>query len=417
LSKAIFSIFLALLLIFSSSVQVYSSYAQDNILSNITSLSFVKVFPLLQDSLSLEGSGVSIGIGVDTHATFREDVILLTESSRKYAERETVTILTMSATSALSLIELSGEIDISLAYGAWSTNVPVNIVDMKLTIPTTIGSSNYMRLAETQLYSGTVPIVGIQVSIYMRPMIQYSTALRGDLLIQGPASATPTNLLWNQKTVTSQISFSQTTPIDVQLDNPKLLLNSFSISLEFRSVITFVPTPYVPLQIVSFTNYEVGASKVHLISFDPDYYALYTELQTSVNTLTSTLEEIQNNLMSLSNDISNLNHEVSSMNTMIQAIDLQINNVEGLTSNLSQNISAHESQIISLSTKVDGLSDDIINMVNDLSTLNTKVNQFTARDESSFIIIAIVSIVVSVISFGIALLSISKLGKFKSSLK
>jgi len=283
------------------------SYGQSEALSNSTPLSFIKIFPVVQRENTLSASGISIGVTVNSTLIYREDMVLLTKSSYKYAEKEKSTTLTIDTFNAISLLELSGNVTIYISYTLGRIDLPLKVIDIKYAVPETIGTSQEAIMGEYVLFSGTIPVIGTQVSIFMRPVVEYTPAFSGILTIQGPASATPTSLQWDQDSVMAQMNFSNSQPVSVFLSDPKLTLNDFRVVLEIYAIIIgVVSTPSMNLEMVNLGDYVISSSAVNLVSFEPNYYVLYTELQESYSTSASTLQQVQQSLVNLSNRLDQL---------------------------------------------------------------------------------------------------------------
>ena len=58
-----------------------------------------------------------------------------------------------------------------------------------------MGDAQEVILGEYLLFTGTIPIVGIQISLFMRPIIEYTPTLQGSLNIIGPATASTPSLI------------------------------------------------------------------------------------------------------------------------------------------------------------------------------------------------------------------------------
>lgn len=307
MKRFLLSIFFIVLLAY----PVNYSYAQNEGIKSATPLSFIKTFPIVQREGSLRASGISIGVKVNSKIVFREDMVLLTRSSYKYAEKGKSTTLGIDVSNAISLLELTGDVTISISHRLGSIDIPVKVMDIKYAVPETMGTSQYVIMEEHQLYSGTIPGLGIQVSIYVRPVVRYTPTLSGSLMIQGPASSTPTSLNWNQESVATQIDFSESEPVSVFLSDPRFTLNDFRFVLEIYAIIAVATTPSIELEIVNLGDYSLSSSTVNLISFEPNYYVLYTELQKTYSTLASTLQEFRQSLDNLSNRLDQLDTGVS----------------------------------------------------------------------------------------------------------
>lgn len=337
-------------------------YASNDTLSKSTSLSFIKHFPIVHAKRSFGSSTVSIGINVDSSLTYRGNMILYSKSSYKYAEKGKTTSLRIEVSNFVSSVELNLDTDVSISYGIGSIDVPIKVMKLKYSILDRIGENQEIILGEYLLFSGTIPVLGIQVSLFMRPVIKYTPTLQGGLNIVGPATASPSSLVWNQKSVTSSIRFTDTKPVLISLSNPRLILNDLKVGLEVYAFITAVTVSAPDIELVNLGDYLVSSSSVNLISYDPNYFVLYTELQQSYSELASRLQEIHQSLTTLTTEVNNLKitltNEINLLNSQIKTNSNQLNNItakynevkNSLTS-MSQRLTSLESQINQLITQ------------------------------------------------------------------
>jgi len=277
-----------------------SVVASDNNLKTSTPLSFTQEYPLVQQDISL-GSGISIR--AQAKLTIREDLVLLTESSYKYAESGKTTTLNMDASNFIALVELNGTVT---AYVS-GLSIPLYNLNLKQAIPQEIGKHQQVILGGDQLiYTGTIPILGTQISIFMRPVVEWTPLLSGSLTINGPATASPSTISWTQKSASTQVSFSGTQPVDISLSNPTLVFSNLKVVLYFYAIVMAIPTPTVPIDLVKLGDYSASSSTVNLISFDPNYYVLYNELKHSLDSLATTISQMQTQINQLSDRVNSL---------------------------------------------------------------------------------------------------------------
>ena len=321
---------LLLLLFFLSSYYIGYLYAENEALRNSTPLSFVKVFPLTTQEGRIGQSGVSIGIKVEAQLMYRVDVILLTSYSNKYSEKGKSATLKIEASNVISLLELIGNTNTYFEYPGGRIDVPLRPINIKYAIPETIGIPQNVIMGEYLIYTGTVPIVGaLQISIFMRPTVRYTPNLRGNVLLQGPVLISPQNLYWNQKSVTAELHFTENSPVNVFLADPELILKGFRMILEVYAIIGIVSTPPMELEIVSLGDFSLSSPIVNLVSFEPNYYALYREIsailqqvQQSLDALAVKYRDFESSLNTLSQNVANLQLQVNQLASLPQPLSL-----------------------------------------------------------------------------------------------
>ena len=341
------------------SFQANRSYAMDETLSKSTSISFIKYFPLVHAERSLGHSGVSIGISIDSSLTYRGNMILFSKSSYKYAERGKTATLQIEISNFVSSVDLNADVSITISYGIGSIDVPVKVMNLEYSILDKMGNIRKIILGEYLLFSGTIPVVGIQVSLFMRPIIEYTPTLRGSLSIIGPATASPASLRWNQESVTSSIHFTDTKPVLTSLSNPKLTLNNLKVNLEIYAIITAITVSAPDIKLVNLGDYSISSDSVNLISYDPNYFVLYTELQKSYSELSSRLQEIQRSLTTLTREINDLKttitKEISLLDSQIKTHATALNNLTAEYDELKNSLTAISQRVTSLESQVNQL--------------------------------------------------------------
>ena len=240
--------------------------AKDEKLSKSASLSFIKKFPIVRAERSFGYSKVSIGISVNSTLKYRGNMILYSRSSSKYVDKGKTTVLQIEVSNFVSSVELNIDTSILISYSVGSISVPMKIMHLKYSVLDKIGEFQEVILGEYLLFSGTVPVLGIQINLFMRPIISYTPTLRGILNVIGPAKALQPVLNWNQKSITSSIHFTDTKPVLVTLLNPKLILNDLKVNLEIYAIITTVTVSTSDIELVKLGDYSINSSSINLIS-------------------------------------------------------------------------------------------------------------------------------------------------------
>jgi len=381
------------------SYPIVHSYAQGD-LTNSAGLSFARNFPREEATRSLEESGIVINITVDSQLAYRGNVILFTESSARYAERDSSTTVKSTVSNAISSFELSTEANTSIDYGIGTMDVPTYTLHLQHAVLESMGSSQEIVMGEYVLFSGHLPFFGVQVSIFMRPVLTYIPTLTGSIATEGPASVSPDSLSWVQETVTCLVQFSGSEPTGLFLSNPTLILHDFSLTLEFYAILNTDPVYTPAVNVVGFGDYSMSSPDVNLLSFELDYYALYSELQESYADLASTLQNTQGSLDELTDEVGLLRDEIGLLAPQLQNLISRVDNLEK-ENPLSSNLTALGNQVETLSANWDHLADSLNQLTDEVDTLTVEVNAVNQRleqsEQSTIVAIAFVASLVSLV--------------------
>jgi len=395
MTKSLFLLILVALL----SYPVAHSSAQ-NRLSSSASLSFARNFPRTKSSRILEESGIVMNITVDSQLTYRGNVILFTESPARYAETGSSATVKSTASNAISSLELSTEANISINYGIGRINAPTYTSTLHHTVLEKMGSSQTVAMGEYVLFIGHLPVLGVQLSIFMRPVVTYTPALSGNVVAEGPASVSPSSLHWGQEYVTYAVQFSGSEPTGLLLSNPTFILDNFKFMLEFYAIMTSAPVYAPAVNVAGPGDYSMSSSDVGLLSFEPNYYALYSELQESYTDLASTLQNTQNSLIELTNEVALLTDEIGSLAPQLQDLVSRVDDLERedpLLSNftaLNQQVQTLSANWESLEDSVDQLTDEVNGLTNEVDAVNQRLNE---SEQSSIIAVAVVASLISLV--------------------
>lgn len=393
--RSLFLLILSALL----SYPIAYSRAQSN-LSNSASLSFAMNFSRREATRNLEESGIVMSITVDSQLTYRGSAILFTESPVKYAEENLSATVRSTVSNAVSSFELDVEANISIDYGIGSINAPTYTSTLQHAVLETMGSSQTVAMGEYVLFIGHLPVLGVQLSIFMRPIVTYTPALSGNLAIEGPASVSPSSLYWNQEDVTYLVQFSGSEPTDLLLSNPTLTLDDFSFALEFYAIMTSTPVYAPAVNVAGPGDYPMSSSDLGLLSFEPNYYALYSELQGSYAALASTLQNTQNSLDELTNELGLLRDEIGLLAPQLQDLTQRVDDLER-EDPLYANLTALGDQVQTLSANWENLADSMDQLTDEVNALTIEVNTVNRRldesEQSTIVAIAFVAALVSLV--------------------
>lgn len=387
--------FITLFLILIISFPICLVSAQDASVESTSSLTFSKEFSIAQGRISIGNDQVSIDITPNLDLTFREDMILSTKSPTKYAEKGKSSSLLIEATNVVSSIDLSGDLTISLTWDfgltRGSRDIPVADVNFMYSISETMGAPQDIILGDYLLFAGTIPVVGVYISLFMKPVAQYTPTLSGTISTQGPASTTPVNLNWDGESVSTRLDFTGTEPVSVTLSNPTLTLKEFKMYLKFSAVIAMVPIPAVPFNIVDLSDQVLSTSSSSLITYEPNLYTLHNELVDSFALLTSqvddivtTLSNVESGLTSTNSEINTLIDEVSSLATEITSLNTMYENLEGSIAQLdigsgdsdsSQSVQYILDEVSSLKSKTQELTAQFDSIQDDVDTIQDTVDE------------------------------------------
>jgi len=244
---------------------------------NTAPLSFSETFPINSDEVQLTLSGITIKITVDSSAEYKGSALLHTETSCKYSDKAHLGTLEIAAMNVLSVLELKTQ--------GMITIMPVNIehqfeaMSFQYIVPETIGIPKRFEGNPQPLLSYVVPMIGIELSVFVKPVITYTPTLSGYLFTEDSATVSPSELVWRTASVDATIEFQENEPVDVFLGEPTLTLEDFRFVLEIYAEISGIETPAKDLDIVNLGDYPTATATTHVISFQPDYYELYKELR------------------------------------------------------------------------------------------------------------------------------------------
>jgi archaellum component FlaC len=409
--KNLFLLILAALL----SYPIIHCYAQND-LSNSASLSFARNFPAVDAARSLGVSGISINVTVGSRLKYRSSVILFTECSSKYAEGGSSTSVESTVSNAVSSFELSVEANTSIDYGIGTMDVPTYTLLLEYAVLETMGSSQSIVMGEYLLFSGRLPFFGVQVSIFMRPVVAYTPTLSGNAVTTGSASASPSSLHWNQESVNYQVEFSQSEPVVLFLSSPTSILDNFNLVLELYAIINTETVYALPMDVVGSGDYSLRSPSVTLLSFEPDYYALYSELQESYATLASSMQHTEESLSNLTSEMELLKEDIRSLALQLQNLTQRLEYLETLQlQNLTQRVEHLEKEnpllanFTALKDQVQTLSASWDNLTGSVDRLTDKVDAVSQRlDESERSFILAVAVPMSLAGFFLGAISLWK---------
>lgn len=354
----VLSIVFLVSMIFASSPTVT---AQNVAIQNSTPLSFRKSFTLAQGSQALASyQGTGVNLQYSATLTYGESLVLATQSSTKYAQASTSGTLTINESNDLALVQLSGNAAVTFSLLGLTTGQVNYPIDIEYAIPVTAGNYQDVVLGTFSVANAQVGPVNVQVN--MQPVIVWTPYIYGGYSASGPATITPSSMSLSGSSTTATISFSASQPVDVYLNSPRLTLQSLSLLLYFPVLVSGLQVADPSVTLVNAGTYSTYAATANLISFDPDYYTLYTQLQSSFNTLSSTLQQLQGFYSSLSSSVQGLQQSVGGLST-------QVNTVIGEYANTSSTLSSLKSELSSVSSIQQQLQQSINGLARQLAGL------------------------------------------------
>lgn len=337
--------------------------AQTPATESSTALSFRNTFPVAQGTQGLASySGTGVNLQYSASLTYGEDLVLTTESSAKYAQNGAGATLTTSESNDIVLVQLSGSAAITfslLGVTTGSVNYPI---DVTYAIPVTAGSYQSVTMGTFSVANAQVGPANVQVN--MQPVISWTPIISGSYSIQGPASISPPSMTLSGSPANAVVSFTDSQPTDIFLENPQLTLEGLSLSLVFPVIISGLQVAAPSVSVVNAGNYFASASAVDLISFDPNYYTLYNQLESSLAGLTTTVQLLQNSYNTLSSTVQQLQTSFSSLNSNFQQLQTTVNGIS--------------SQFSSFSNDLNSLSKDVSNLTSSYLGLKSSVSSLTS---------------------------------------
>jgi hypothetical protein len=335
--------------------------AQSTGIQNSTSLSFRNTFPLAQGSQALASyQGTGVNMLYSATLNYGEDLVLTTASSIKYAQSGSSGTLTISESNDIALLQLTGSATITfsiLGVTTGSVNYPISI---EYGVPVTAGTYQDVVLGTYSVANAPVGPVNVQVN--MQPTIVWTPIINGVYSVQGLGSISPTSLSLAGNPATATISFSATAPLDLYLNSPRLSLQSLSLLLYFPVLIGGLQVADPSVTIVNAGTYYVTAPTSNLISFDPNYYTLYSQLRSSLTSLSSTVQAdyaaLGSSIQSLQSSFNSLSNQLLSTNPSLTTPKSMVASISSAQQSLQQSLSGIPTQVSSLASQYSNLTSE-----------------------------------------------------------
>jgi len=136
-------------------------------------------------------------------------------------------------------------------------------------------------------------------------------------------------------------------------------LNDLKVNLQIYAVITSVTVSAPDIELVNLGDYPISSSSINLISYDPNYFVLYTELEKSYSELASQLQEIRQSLTTLTQEINDLKttltNEISLLDSKIKMHATKLNNLTAEYGELQNSLTSVAQRVASLESQVNQL--------------------------------------------------------------
>jgi hypothetical protein len=277
--------------------------------------------------------------------------------------------LQVTATNAQSVIQFVSNIAIRLSWNFGGVSIPYvgtigNIagsetitpvdVDYSYPLPESIGSAQNISLGSRLVYTGALPVAGVEFTIFVRPVLQWTPTLSGGLSVTGSATATPNTLNWTGNTANTQLAFEGNGPVDLSLSNPQLNLQGFRLRLDFPVIIALAPFTAYSSYLISQASYSITSPAADLISFEPNTFALLTRLSSAVAGIQQSLSATE---ALLANAIHN--GSASILSTLPGRIDTLNKSIQTTSQSLQNSLNQMSQSLLSQSSTVGSEISDI----------------------------------------------------------
>jgi chromosome segregation ATPase len=154
------------------------------------------------------------------------------------------------------------------------------------------------------------------------------------------------------------------------------------------------------INVVNSGTYSMSSPDVSLLSLEPNYYSLYTELKESYDTLIFTLGSTQDALDEMTDEAGLLRDEIGALNVQLQNLAGRVNHLE-TEDPLSGDLTDLQQQVEILSGTWNGLTDSMDQLNDEINALMLEVAAVKVRleesEQSTFMAIAVTVSFVSLI--------------------
>lgn len=243
---------------------------------------------------------------------YSEDMIITSESTAKYAQTGTTGTLIVSDSNDVASLALEGHIALTITVGSFPTQTSYSLpsygIDERYSIPLGAGTSQSVALGTLSLLSFTIPVAGFLVQVNIQPLVTWTPVLTANYLVTGPATLNSQSVQLNGpgSSSSTSISFSDNQPVDVYMSNPELILENLGVSLGFPTLVegSQILNPVFPISSTNVPPISAGSTK--LMSFDPNYYLLFNQLQSTLGGLITVTQQLQSEYDSVASGLQQL---------------------------------------------------------------------------------------------------------------
>jgi len=355
-TRALMSLAMLMLLI----VVPQNALAQGPAAQDTTPLSFRYTYQLAQGNQPLASyQGTGVNLQYSAQLTYGEDLILTTQSTTKYAQAGASGTLTVSESNDIALIQLTGNAAVTFSFLGVTTGSINYPIDIEYAVP--VSSSNYQAVTLGTYSVANAQVGPVNVQVNMQPVVNWTPQVSGQYSIEGPASVSPGSMSLSGGTSTATISFTDNQPTDLFIESPLLTLQSLSVSLVFPVIISGFQVSAPAVTVVNVGTYFTSSPSARLISFDPNYYLLFSQLQGTVSGLQTSIQQLQSSFSSLSSSFNQLQSSFNSVSSEMSALS---NTVTNLSSSYGP-----------LKSQVSSLTDDYGQLRQSFENLTSSFNQ------------------------------------------
>lgn len=243
---------------------------------------------------------------------------MTTTSSYDYAEKGKSSTLTMEINNQPTTVIVKGCLYVDIA----GTRVGTREITLSSALNSQIGSTEY-SWGSIEVFSVTYGI--FEIVVFLTPKIAWWTQVTGSLATSGPVTVSPSTITWSTDTQTSTTaSFTDDQPVSITLSNPALIWADMKLLATFSGVLKIGGVPITisekTITLVDLANIASTAPSTKLMTFESNYFKLYTELSTRYSQLLTSHQQLSDSVDTLNNKLDTLSEQVSSFQMSTQTL-------------------------------------------------------------------------------------------------
>jgi hypothetical protein len=263
-------------------------------------------------------SGYGLWIGYSGSLNLETVSTVTTATSYKYAEKGKSSTLTLEINNQPSVVTIKGNLYVDIA----GARVGTREITLSSTMNSQIGHMEY-DWGSMEVFSATYGI--FEIVIILTPKIEWWTQVTSSLATSGPVTVSPSSLTWYTSTKTSTIaSFTDDQPASITLSNPTLSWSNVKFMATFSGILRIAGVPFTVVErtvtFVDLPSIMNTAPSIDLISFEPNYFKLFSELNAKYSQLLTSYQELSATVNAMKGSISDIQSQISVLGTSSQIL-------------------------------------------------------------------------------------------------